>query len=63
MNRKESKTLGILLVLLGLLVVFHHVSYTGRFFDLKDITNHEFVEAIFFTAGLTLLLVSWFHKE
>ena len=63
MNKKESKTLGILLVLIGLLIVVHHIYITGRPFDLRDITNHEFVEAILFTAGITLLLVSSFHKE
>jgi len=63
MNKKESKTLGFLLVFLGLLTVFHHLSFTGRFFDLRDILHHEFLEAILFTAGLTLLLVSQSSKE
>ncbi len=63
MNRRERKTLGILLVLIGLLTVVHHIYITGRPFDLGDITNHEFFEAILFTAGITLLLVSSFHKE
>jgi len=59
MNKKQSRTLGILLVFLGLLTIFHHLFFTGRFFDLKDILHHEFFEAIFFTAGLVLLLTSW----
>jgi len=63
MNEKESRTLGILLVFLGLFTVFHHLFFYGRFFDLKDILHHEFLEAILFTAGLTLLLVSRSHKE
>jgi len=63
MNNKQSRTLGILLVFSGLLIVFHHLFFTGRFFDLKDILHHEFFEAIFLTAGLILLLVSWSHKE
>jgi len=63
MNKKQSRTLGILLVLSGLLIIFHHLFFTGRFFDLKDILHHEFLEAILFTAGLTLLLVSLSHKE
>jgi len=63
MNKKQSGTLGILLVFSGLLIVFHHLFFTGRFFDLKDILHHEFFEAIFFTAGLVLLLTSWFHQK
>jgi len=62
MNKKQSRTLGILLVFLGLLTIFHHIFLSGRFFDLKDILHHEFFEAIRFTAELALL-VSWFHKE
>lgn len=63
MNKKQSRKFGILLVFLGLLVVLHHLIFAGRFFDLEDILHHEFFEAILFTAGLTLLLVSRFHKE
>jgi hypothetical protein len=63
MNQKQSKTVGILLAFSGFLVVLHHLFLTGRFFDLKDILHHEFFEAILFTAGLTLLLVSWSSKE
>ncbi|RLI43793.1 hypothetical protein DRO69_08825 [Candidatus Bathyarchaeota archaeon] len=61
MNR--SKTLGILLILIGLLIVIHHIYITGRPLDLRDIANHEFIEAILFTAGITLLVASSFHKE
>ncbi len=63
MNKSKSKTLGIQLVLIGLLIVIHHIYITGRPFDLRDITNHEFIEATLFTAGITLLLASSFHKE
>lgn len=62
MNRKQGKTLGILLIFLGLLTVFHHLFFTGRFFDLEDILHHEFLEAILFTAGVALL-VSRSNKE
>jgi len=63
MNKKESRMVGILLVFLALLTLLHHLFLTGRFFDPKDILHHEFLEAILFTAGLTLLLASRLHKE
>jgi len=63
MNKKQNRTLGILLVFSGLLIVFHHLFFIGRFFDLKDILHHEFFEAIFFTAGLVLLLTSLSHRK
>ncbi len=63
MNKKETKTLGTLLVFLGLFTLLHHLLITGRFFDLNDILHHEFLEAILLSVGLTLLLVSQSHKE
>jgi len=63
MNKKQNRTLGILLVFSGLLIVFHHLFLAGRFFDLKDILHHEFFEAIFFTAGFVLLLTSRSHQK
>jgi hypothetical protein len=59
----KSKTLGILLVLIGLLIVIHHIYITGRPLDLADVANHEFFEAILFAVGITLLLASSSHKE
>ena len=50
-------------ILLGLIVVFHHFYFTGRFFDLKDILHHEFFEGVFFTAGLVLLAASFSNRK
>jgi hypothetical protein len=63
MHRKETRILGSLLVFLGLFTLFHHLLISGRFFDWKDILHHEFLEAILFTAGLILILVSRPAKE
>ena len=63
MNKKQSRTLGILLVFLGLLTVFHHLFLTGRFFDPEDILHHEIFEAVFLTAGLVLLACSYTREK
>ena len=47
---------GAVLVLLGMLGVLHHLLTSGRLFNLSDILHHEFFEAIFFTAGIVLLV-------
>ena len=47
---------GAVFVLLGMLGVIHHLLISGRLFNLSDILHHEFFEAIFFTAGIVLLL-------
>jgi hypothetical protein len=54
----RSRIFGLVFVLLGLLILFHHLTISGRLFDLGDILHHEFFEAIFFTSGLVLLLTA-----
>jgi len=54
----KARILGFVFVLVGLLILFHHFLISGRIFDLADILHHEFFEAVFFTAGLVLLLTS-----
>jgi len=58
MEKINARTLGFVFVLVGLLILLHHLLISGRFFDLGDILHHEFFEAIFFTAGLVLLLTA-----
>lgn len=54
----KTKTLGIILILLDLLLILHHVIITGRPFDIEDILHHEFFEAILLTAGTTILITT-----
>jgi len=63
MEKTNARTLGFVFVLLGLLGVLHHLLVSGRFFDLGDVLHHEFFEAIFFTAGLVLLLTSLLNRK
>jgi len=58
MEKINARTLDFVFVLVGLLILLHHLLISGRFFDLGDILHHEFFEAIFFTAGLVLLLTA-----
>ena len=58
MKKVNARTLGFGFILVSLLILLHHLLVSGRFFDLGDILHHEFFEAIFFTAGLVLLLTA-----
>jgi hypothetical protein len=62
MGKINTRTLGLAFMLVGLLILVHHLLISGRIFDLADILHHEFFEAIFFTAGLVLLLTSFSKK-
>jgi len=63
MEKIDARKLGFVFVLVGLLIVVHHIIISGRVFDLADILHHEFFEAIFFTAGLVLLLTSLLNRK
>lgn len=54
----KTKTIGIILILAGLLIILHHIVISGRPFDIEDMLHHEFFEAILFTAGITTLITT-----
>jgi len=54
----KTKTLGIILIIAGLLIILHHFVIGGKLFDIEDILHHEFFEAILFTAGITILITA-----
>jgi hypothetical protein len=62
MNKTVAKKLGFFFVLVGLLMVVHHIIVSGRILDVADMLHHEFFEAIAFTAGLVLLWTSFSKK-
>ncbi|MEM3153226.1 MAG: hypothetical protein QXU45_04160 [Candidatus Bathyarchaeia archaeon] len=54
----KTEAIGTFLIAVGLLLIIHHIIFWQRPFDLADMLHHEFFEAIFFTAGITLLIVA-----
>lgn len=60
-NRKmeRAKVIGTALIIIGLLIILHHYILYQRIADTSDILHHEFFEAIFLTAGATLLIGSY----
>jgi len=54
----KTKKLGIIFILVGLLIILHHFVISGRLFDVGDMLHHEFFEAIFLAAGITMLITS-----
>ena len=53
---EKTKVVGLTFIIIGLALVLHHYIFWQRIADLKDMMHHEFFEAIFFTAGITLLI-------
>jgi hypothetical protein len=52
----KTRISGIVFIIVGLLIILHHIVISGRLFDIQDILHHEFFEAIFLTAGITMLI-------
>lgn len=63
MEKTGVTTVGFVFVLLGVLTVVHHVIVSGRVFDIRDMLHHEFFEAILFTAGIVLLLITLLDRK
>ena len=61
MNKTER--IGVLLIIIGTLMVLHHIYLSQRPFDIEDILHHEFFEAISLTAGITLLISNHYNKK
>ncbi|MEM3769607.1 MAG: hypothetical protein QXG76_00280 [Candidatus Bathyarchaeia archaeon] len=59
----KTETIGAFLIAIGLLLIIHHIIFWQRPFDLADMLHHEFFEAVFFTAGVTLLIVAWSNRR
>ena len=59
----KTEVIGAFLIAIGLLLVIHHIIFWQRPFDVADMLHHEFFEAIFFTAGITLLITAWSKRR
>jgi hypothetical protein len=59
---EKTKAIGVALMIIGLIIMLHHYIFSRRIVDINDILHHEFFEAVFLTAGLTLL-VSAYAKQ
>jgi len=60
---EKTKTISITLIIIGLLILSHHYIFWQKIADLKDILHHEFFEAVFLTAGITLLISNHYNKR
>jgi len=60
---EKTETISITLIIIGLFILLHHYIISQRIADLKDILHHEFLEAIFLTAGMTLLISNHYNKK
>jgi hypothetical protein len=59
----KTAMIGVLLIIIGTFMVLHHVYFWQHLFDIEDVLHHEFFEAIFFTAGITLLISNHYNKK
>jgi len=60
---EKPETISVTLIIIGLLIILHHYVFWQRIADPSDILHHEFFEAIFFTAGATLLISNHYNKK
>ena len=56
---EKTNLIGIAFIIIGFIMILHHYISCQRIADISDIANHEFFEAIFLTAGATLLISTY----
>lgn len=63
-NQMEKvEVISTMLITIALLLLLHHYVFWQRLADLSDVMHHEFFEAIFMTAGITLLVSHQHNKR
>jgi len=60
---EKTEVISVALMIAGLLILLHHYIFWQRIADLKDMLHHEFFEAVFLTAGITLLISNHYNKR
>lgn len=60
---EKTEITSITLIIIALIILLHHYFSWQRIADLDDILHHEFFEAIFLTAGITLLISNHYNKK
>jgi hypothetical protein len=60
---EKTDTISLALIIAALLILLHHYIFWQRIADLTDILHHEFFEAVFLTAGTTLLISNHYNKR
>ena len=59
---EKTEIIGIALITIGLFILLHHFILWQKIADPNDILHHEFFEAVFLTAGITLLISTYYNK-
>ena len=59
----RTTLLGFLCLGMAFMIALHHLLVAGRWFDLRDILNHEFIIALVGGVGCGLLLGSYITKR
>ncbi len=60
---EKVEIIGTMLITIALLLILHHYVFWHRPADLSDVMHHEFFEAVFMTAGITLLVSHQYNKR
>jgi hypothetical protein len=60
---EKTKAISMTFIAIGLILLLHHYIFWQRIADPGDILHHEFFEAIFLTAGITLLVSCHHHTK
>jgi hypothetical protein len=55
-NVRGSSLVSLISITLGILILIHHLIYTSRLYDVKDILHHEFFAGVSIAFGIGAFL-------
>jgi predicted membrane protein len=53
---KKNNLASLISIIVGILILIHHLIYTSRLFDMEDVLHHEFFAGVFIAFGVGAFL-------
>jgi hypothetical protein len=60
---KGSNLAALISIVVGILVLMHHLIYHSRLFDVRDVLHHEFFAGVFIAFGMGAFLFGEKSKQ
>ena len=60
---KENNLVSLISIVVGILILMHHLIYSNRLFDVRDVLHHEFFAGVFIAFGMGAFLFGAKSKQ
>jgi len=60
---KENNLVSLISIMVGILILMHHLIYCSTLFDVRDVLHHEFFAGVFIAFGMGAFLFGAKSKQ